>query len=326
MKKIIAIVLALVLSVAMMIPVNAAGDVYMIFAAETDDGCGIHPTGYGRLWGPVGENADLGHPAPVQGETSYCVNTDTSQTVVFHNMTHNPGVTTTGIFDATGYEFIELDIYCHYEIIFNWSFGLASNEADPAGASYGVNNAWLPGGKWTHIKMPIDAFGGFPAQFPGSMSTIRRIKMELLNIVDCYNMENTGETIPPNYTYVYFDNVIATRNGAGSPNELITLDEVYTNPPEWYDDYRAEYVVWYEEGVIEPPTVIWGDANEDEEVTAEDALAALQHSVGKIELTGTKLSYADVNADGEVTAEDALFILQFSVDKIDKFPREVSNA
>ena len=63
-----------------------------------------------------------------------------------------------------------------------------------------------------------------------------------------------------------------------------------------------------------------GDVDESGDISAADALLALQHSVDKITLTGNKFSAADVNGDGKVEAEDALLILQYTVDKITSFP------
>ena len=322
MKKLIAIVLAIVLSTAFMVSGNAAtSDIYPIFAAETDDGCATHPTGYGRLWGPVGENEELGHPAPVEGNSSYCMNTETNQTVLFHNVDWNTGNTTTGTFDATKYEYIELDIYASSEISFNWRFGLCTDETDARGASWAMQSVWIPGKTWVHIQMPISEFGGFEGGFAGSMSNINRIYMELTNIVDGVQYVDDGVPVKPDYTYVYFDNVVATKNGAGQENELIYIDTLYENPPEWFEEYREWY---FDQGdPPPPPTVVFGDTDGNKVVDASDALNALQHSVGKITLTGVNADCANVDASDAVDATDALLILQFSVGKIDIFPREV---
>ena len=321
MKIILALVLAIVLATAVMVPVNAASDSYMIFAAETDDGCGIHASQYGRLWGPVGENKDLGHPAPVQGNSSYCVNTNTSQTILFHNVDWNTPATTTGVFNATNYEYIELDIYSQTEIVFNWSFGLCSDEADPEGASWTMDAVWLPGKKWTHVKMPIAEFGGFAGGFPGNLSSIKRIKMKLTNIVDGVQYVDEGYPETPDYTYVYFDNIIATKSGssASKASEFIDYDTVVMDPPAWFDEYRENY----DPVIVEPPPVIFGDTDGNKKVDASDALNAIQHYVGKIQLTGVPADCADVDCNSKVDATDALLILQFSVGKIDIFPREV---
>ena len=323
MKKIIALVLAIVLSTAVMVPVNAAADdTYMIFAAETDDGCGIHPSGFGRLWGPVGESKDLGHPAPVQGNSSYCVNTTTNQTIFFHNTDWNTPASTTGVFDASKYEYIELDLYASSEISFNWSFGLSSSEEDPQGACWDMNAVWLPGRRWVHIRMPIADFGGFPAAYPGSLNNIRRIKVLLTNIVDGVQLVDEGYPEQPDYTYIYIDNVVATRNGAGRASELMDIDTLMENPPEWFDEYRKEYLAGG--APPPPPAVVFGDTDGNKKVDASDALNALQHSVGKITLSGVAADCADVDASGKVDATDALLILQHSVGKIEQFPREVA--
>ena len=62
---------------------------------------------------------------------------------------------------------------------------------------------------------------------------------------------------------------------------------------------------------------VWalGDVDKNGEVTATDALLALQCSVSKIELGYIEQDSADVNEDWAVTATDALLILQCSVGK-----------
>lgn len=72
----------------------------------------------------------------------------------------------------------------------------------------------------------------------------------------------------------------------------------------------------------ERPDVIYGDLNDDQEVTAEDALIALQASTSKITLDDTKQLVADVDGEKGVTAADALQILQHATQKITQFPIE----
>lgn len=69
-------------------------------------------------------------------------------------------------------------------------------------------------------------------------------------------------------------------------------------------------------------TVTYGDLNNDSVINSADALDALRHSVGLIELTGDTLIAADVNADGNINASDALEILRYAVKIIDRFPAE----
>ena len=68
--------------------------------------------------------------------------------------------------------------------------------------------------------------------------------------------------------------------------------------------------------------VKYGDINGNGEITADDALLALQMTVGKFQPTEEQAKAANVDGEGEVTATDALLILQYAVGKIDKFPVE----
>lgn len=62
-----------------------------------------------------------------------------------------------------------------------------------------------------------------------------------------------------------------------------------------------------------------GDVNANGEVTAEDALMALQAATNKITLTATQEQAADVDGEAGVSASDALMILQYATKKIASF-------
>ena len=62
-----------------------------------------------------------------------------------------------------------------------------------------------------------------------------------------------------------------------------------------------------------------GDVDANGEITATDALLALQAAVGKIELEGFDFFAANVDGNEGITATDALLILQRSVGKITSF-------
>lgn len=66
----------------------------------------------------------------------------------------------------------------------------------------------------------------------------------------------------------------------------------------------------------------WGNIDGKDDVTAADALMALQAATQKITLDEDQEFLADVNGDGEVAADDALLILQYSTKKINSFPVE----
>ncbi len=71
--------------------------------------------------------------------------------------------------------------------------------------------------------------------------------------------------------------------------------------------------------------VIYGDVDEDQAVTASDALSVLKSVVGKLILTDEQEHVANVDVSSKVDTADALMILQHVVGKIDKFPAEVVN-
>lgn len=68
--------------------------------------------------------------------------------------------------------------------------------------------------------------------------------------------------------------------------------------------------------------MVYGDTSLNGEVTAEDALMALQAATNKITLTAAQETVADVDKKAGVSANDALLILQYATQKIDKFPVE----
>ncbi len=63
-----------------------------------------------------------------------------------------------------------------------------------------------------------------------------------------------------------------------------------------------------------------GDVNGDGQITAMDALLALQAATGKLNLTDEQKAAANVNGDEAVTAEDALVLLQYATQKISELP------
>lgn len=67
------------------------------------------------------------------------------------------------------------------------------------------------------------------------------------------------------------------------------------------------------------PAYFAGDVNGDGDVTAADALMALQASTGKITLNDIQTEAANVDGQNDITANDALLILQFSTQKISSF-------
>lgn len=91
----------------------------------------------------------------------------------------------------------------------------------------------------------------------------------------------------------------------------------------WGDIYRREETAeWLFAQRRDESLLFWGDPDQDNRVTANDALLALQHSVGLTALRYEDADVADVNADGQIDASDALWMLQHSVGLIDHFPAQ----
>ncbi|WHH57906.1 S8 family serine peptidase [Petroclostridium sp. X23] len=67
-------------------------------------------------------------------------------------------------------------------------------------------------------------------------------------------------------------------------------------------------------------SIVYGDLNEDERVTAGDATLVLRAVVGLTALTDAQQIAADVNGDGRITAGDATLILRKVVGLIELFP------
>ena len=65
-----------------------------------------------------------------------------------------------------------------------------------------------------------------------------------------------------------------------------------------------------------------GNVNEDTNIDAKDALAALQYTVQKRQFESWQVLAAEVTGDDKIDAKDALEILKYSVKKITKFPIE----
>jgi len=67
---------------------------------------------------------------------------------------------------------------------------------------------------------------------------------------------------------------------------------------------------------------LYGDANLDLSITAQDAMATLDFVAGKTSFSEVQKTHADVSGDGEVSAFDASLILRRTVGGIDCFPVE----
>lgn len=65
-----------------------------------------------------------------------------------------------------------------------------------------------------------------------------------------------------------------------------------------------------------------GNVDGEGDITANDALLALQAATNKVALSTAQMLAADVDSKDSVTANDALLILQYATRKIDQFPSQ----
>lgn len=86
--------------------------------------------------------------------------------------------------------------------------------------------------------------------------------------------------------------------------------------PEGYGVSKENYLLSFDLDVTVLDEYVTGDINKDLNVTAADALLALQSSVEKVTLTDEEKALADMNNDSKVTSDDALLILQTVVGKL----------
>lgn len=163
----------------------------------------------------------------------------------------------------------------------------------------------------------IDGYGTYyagAAKFDVSVSGLTTGNQYLLLVVRGKN------AVPKQDNIVYVDQAAAANGGVtftAYPSVLTKGDySVYVvgRDKEFNKNSPAATFSYYQ-----PYTL--GDVNGDGQITANDALSALQIAVGKAVLSdGTQVTEtmelaADVNADDKVTANDALLILQKAVGK-----------
>lgn len=113
------------------------------------------------------------------------------------------------------------------------------------------------------------------------------------------------------------------QDGSSKPVNQYTLSTIDTATK----GAKLITVTYIEEGVIKTAlltvtVVLPGDVDDNNQVTANDALMALQAATGKVALTEAESLAAEVDGDkdGKVTANDALLILQLATKKIGTFP------
>lgn len=312
------------MAVSMFTMVSAADDVLMIYDGERDTDVAGEADG-----------RDLDYFT--EGKSGYGCSNLGDYVALFVNTIDYWG----HVLDVSSYEYIEFDIFSWYEMVCDFNFGLVNNVESHHGNDYLMEDIYLPEKSFVHVKMPIKDFvvlslenkepydiwreandeNGWVAgdtHYGGhALNHVERIRFQL-----SFCTGADGKEIPCDDVYVVFDNVIATKNGAGEESTL-----------QLWKDVKEEVLGPSQPSVTTPtdvtatdvtPTdvVVLGDLNGDTAVDAKDALVVLKSAVGKETLNDHQKMAAELNGDGSIDAKDALLILRKAVSKIDKFPVE----
>jgi len=93
---------------------------------------------------------------------------------------------------------------------------------------------------------------------------------------------------------------------------------------KYFSDSECLHQITQAETVIPPtgPTILWGDADKNGEVTAQDAVAIKSYRAGLTEGSDLNLDACDLDGNGKVDAYDAYLIQLFVAEQIDRFPRQ----
>ncbi|MGI6264487.1 MAG: FAD-dependent oxidoreductase [Acutalibacteraceae bacterium] len=140
------------------------------------------------------------------------------------------------------------------------------------------------------------------------------------------NYGDGGSTVSAQRIAVDGDRLIAapkTPNRTGFTFAGWYADAAYTDPWDFAADAVSAdtvlYAKWEPEEEPPVPVILYGDVDDSGEITAADALMALQAATGKIALDDGQTLRADVDGAPGVTAADALLILQRATGKIVEF-------
>lgn len=315
MKKVLSILLVLsVLIVSFsMNYASADSDIFMLIDGESINGAQDAVGGHGFP-------GDLDYENYTQGESALVMFSLTDELQFFYSYGKANNNTT---FNATNFDYFEADIMSYDTIETTMSIRFVGDDYYVDGYKWKPTDAmFFPKNKFVHLKIPISDFTktvSDEASPEHSLSAIWRIFIRFYDPTDI-----NGDTFIG--TKVAFDNVCLTRNGKGSPHTLMTRSEYEVLYPPEEESSTDEVSSEIEPSVDQSSDTtgltqyLLGDVNINGTIGSDDALAALQHSVGKIELDELKCNIANVDGNDGISSADALCILQYAVKKIDKFP------
>lgn len=334
MKKLIGLLLALLLTVTPLVPAAAAeDDVLMMYDAEraTDVG-GVFLSGQDYEYF-------------TQGQAGFsCTSIEGYLEFFMDSYTYNRKY-----FDITGYEYIEFDMMSWYDVVVDLNFAVIPDLLAHHGNDFYQKEVFLPAETFVHFKIPIKDLVVYSQENPepydywrayesgqgwviddlhygGScLDAVARLRWQLAFARIADPLEEPYDDVEdrnyPEDMYIVFDNVVATKNGAGSESTMQLWADV---KQQMLEDMELDQPDPIEPDVTptEPQDGRFGDLDGDGKIAAKDALEVLKATVGKVTLNLPTQRIADVTGDGLVNAKDALEILKFTVNKITSFPVE----
>lgn len=166
----------------------------------------------------------------------------------------------------------------------------------------------------------FNPFKGVELNIAGVSLPMGYLVETLVEVTDIYNL--TYAMLTNNGTFVNLGNGTTTIN-TKTEMSLFEMINAYTlktmEPNAAGHTYIKDCIV---DALRVTPRGLWGDANGDGKVLANDAMLILQYSVGFITENDLNLDVCDVSDDGKYLANDAMLVLQYSVKYITKFPVE----
>lgn len=198
--------------------------------------------------------------------------------------------------DATGYDYLEFDLYLERADLFTLGAGqlelTSSGKCDVAELCYPstyLNTLGLKEG-WNHLCLPLSQ-GTLNSQTDEQFDPIR------VNFFRLYLMD-----IDSSIGTLAFrlDNIFFT-DGTGG---WVSRNQSTYSPPDY---------------VMQTDHRVYGDLDGNNTINAADALRILQYSVKLITLGHKQLACSDVDNSGQINASDALNVLQYSVGLIQQF-------
>ncbi len=328
MKKIIGILLAFVLLLSVVPTVFAADDdVLMIYDAERHTDVG------GAYLGA------LSYEYFTQGMASYgCSSVDGFLEFFMDSFTYNGNY-----IDITGYDYIEFDLMSWEAFVCDFNFAVIPNLLAHHGNDFYMEELYLPAGEFVHFKIPIKDLVVYSQQnmepydywrqfetdegwevdelhYGGScLNAVARLRWQFAfaRVADPYEepFEDVNDRMYPEFMEIYFDNVVVTKNGAGSDSTVESWADVKQALLEQDQNNQPDPPVDPDVPDVTPSDLDLGDVNGDDKIDAKDALLVLRISVNKYDATEGEAVAADVNKDAVINAKDALEILKHSVGK-----------